>query len=459
MAERMAAHTMSLTARMVIGLTALLLVGGAALSVAALIYGRTAARDAFDRLLVGAAASIAASVSVEDGTPVVDLPVSAFELLALAPDDRVAYRVTGPGGGLLTGYADLPAGPAPERAGTVFYDAPFGTEPARYVRTSRLFAERSFSGRVEITVGQTRRARTELAWDITRRALIVLGILGGAVLIMAVVVIRTALSPLDQLARTLSARDPQDLDRLDTRVPREVAAMVEAMNGFMARLDRQLASMRTLISDSAHQLRTPVAALRAQADLAAGATDDRQRAQLVGRIHARTIGLGRLLDQMLARARVAHRADAVRRARIDLRDIALDVVESGDHTLVAPGAELRLEIGEDPVAVRGDALSLREAVSNLVANALIHGVPPVRIGTDLAKGARIWVEDQGPGIPPALRDRLGDRFLGATGSRGASSGLGLAIASEMARSFGGRLWVEDRPDAFRIGLAFPQDPA
>ena len=116
MAERMAAHTMSLTARMVIGLTALLLVGGAALSVAALIYGRTAARDAFDRLLVGAAASIAASVSVEDGTPVVDLPVSAFELLALAPDDRVAYRVTGPGGGLLTGYADLPPGPAPERA-------------------------------------------------------------------------------------------------------------------------------------------------------------------------------------------------------------------------------------------------------------------------------------------------------------------------------------------------------
>ena len=92
------APTLSLTARLVLGLTALLVVGGLALSLAAFGYGRAAAREAFDRLLVGAAQDIAASVSVTDGAPVVDLPVSAFELLALAADDRIAYQLRGPGG-------------------------------------------------------------------------------------------------------------------------------------------------------------------------------------------------------------------------------------------------------------------------------------------------------------------------------------------------------------------------
>ncbi|OIP86618.1 MAG: sensor histidine kinase, partial [Rhodobacterales bacterium CG2_30_65_12] len=370
--------TLSLAARLAVGLAGLLVVGGVVLSFAAFGYGRAAARDAFDRLLVGAANSIVAAVEVENGEPVVDLPVSAFELLALAPDDRIAYQVRGPGGRVLTGEADLP--PPPRRAAdATFYDARFKGEPARYIHVTRRFAERSLSGSVEVIVGQTLRARNELAYAITRDALIGLAVGGFALIALALLVVRSALRPLDRLATTLAARDPQDLTPLDTHVPREIASIVGAMNHFMARLNRQFEAMRGLISDTAHQLRTPVAALRAQADLAAHEPDPDRRDRLVARIHKRSVSLGRLLDQMLSRALVVHRIDSARRETVDLRDIALDIVEAGDHRLIAPGTEVRLEIGALPVLVRADALSLTEAARNLMANALAHGVSPVTV--------------------------------------------------------------------------------
>ncbi|WP_163847393.1 sensor histidine kinase [Pseudooceanicola aestuarii] len=451
--------TWSLTARMVIGLGGLLMIGGIVLSLAALAYGRAAARDAFDRLLVGAAANIADSVSIVDGTPVVDLPVSAFELLALAPEDRIAYQVAGPDGTVLTGYADLPRPEDRARGRPRLYDAPFGAEPARYILQTRRFAERTFSGSVEVIVGQTLRARTALARDITRSALIVLAIGGVAVLVLAALVVRRALRPLDRLAAVLAARDPQDLTRLDTAVPREIAGLVEALNGFTGRLDRQLGTMRGLISDTAHQLRTPVAALRAQADLATKEPDLARRDMLVDRIHQRSVGLGRLLDQMLSRALVAHRIDAARREILDLRDIALDVVESGDHQLLAPGMEIRLDIGASPVPLRADAFSLTEAARNLLGNALVHGAPPVRVGADHTAGqVSLWVEDAGPGPAPELRARLGDRFLRDAASSGKSAGLGLAIAQSVAGAYGGAVKMETRATGFRISLTFPEGP-
>lgn len=454
-----AAPTRSIAARMAIGLASLLIVGGLVLALAAFAYGRAAAREAFDRLLVGAANDIAASISVIDGIPSVDLPVSAFELLALAPDDRIAYQVRGPDGVVLTGYADLPepAAPAVPRRGApgpALYDATFKEEPARFIRLTRRFAERRFSGSVEVIVGQTLRARNQLAYDITRNALGGLAIGGLAMLALAVVVVRRTLRPLDRLAETLAARDPQDLTPMDARVPREVAGMVQAMNGFMGRLERQFNSMSSLISDTAHQLRTPVAALRAQADLAAHEPDPERRDRLVARIYKRSVSLGRLLDQILSRALVVHRIDSARRETVDLRDIALDIVEAGDHQLIAPGAEVRLDIGEHPVTVRADALSLAEAAKNLLGNALAHGVAPVTVGASAEGGtARLWVVDAGPGPTPEIRARLGDRFLRSAMARGERSGLGLSIARSVAEAFGGRLEMENRPDGFRAAIA------
>ncbi|MWB76592.1 HAMP domain-containing protein [Pseudooceanicola sp. 216_PA32_1] len=458
MAEAGTLRAPSLTGRIAVAVAVLLLAGGVIVSVAAFAYGRQAAQEAYDRLLVGAANDIAASISAGQNGLEVAVPVSAFQLLGLAANDRVAYRVLDTRGEVLTGYDDLPEPPRRPLGGVVFYDADFLGEPARYAAVTRRFAERDLSGTVEVIVGQTLLARRAFAFDITRRALLVLAGVGIAMVMLAAVVVRTALGPLDRLEQAIAARDPHDLTPVDTDVPREAQAMVRALNGFMGRIDQQLASMRNLISDAAHQLRTPVAALRAQADLAAGEPDPDRRDAIVARIHSRTKDLGHLLDQMLARALVIHRAESARRELVDLRDIALEVAEAGDHALISPGVEVALQVGESPVPALADALSLSEAVKNLLNNAVRHGQSPVRIGAGVEAGrACIWVVDSGAGPDAALMAQLGARFAGES-ARGGGSGLGLSIAAAVARACHGELRLDRGAEGFRAAILLPLAP-
>ncbi|KEO61543.1 sensor histidine kinase [Thioclava indica] len=449
--------TASLKRRVISGVLALLLVGGAVAALAAFAYGRAAARESYDRLLLGAANDIAEAISIQNGAPVVDLPVAAFQLLALAPDDRIYYSVRGPGGAVLTGATGALPNPTPT-ASPSFFDAKMADENARFVTLARRFAERSFSGTVTVTVGQTLRARTEMALGLTRDALIAAAIGGIALLALAVLVIDRAMRPLIRIADQLAGRDPHDLTPMDAAVPAEVAVMVGAMNRFMARLDRQVAAMRNLISDTAHQLRTPVAALRVQAELASAEEDDARREQILTRLQRRTRSLGELLDQMLSRALVVHRTDAARRVELDLRDVALDVIESRDHELVAPNREVVLEIGDEAVMVMADTLSLTEALRNLLGNALKHGAGRVRVGAS-REGARacLWVEDSGPGPSAEVLERIGERFEKTAASVGQSAGLGLSIARAVAQAFGGELVLAATAQGFRAVISLPAE--
>lgn len=450
--------TTSLTMRVALAVTSLLLIGGLLVSIAAFAYGRQAAREAYDRLLLGAANDIAGSISVVNGEAVVDLSISAFQLLALAPDDRIAYRVIGVDGRTVTGYDDVSVPADMDAAqGARFFDGRFTGEEARFVVVPRRIAERSLNGTIQVIVGHTMLARDALALDITRKALLAAVLSGVAMLLLAVFVVRSALKPLERIAQSIAGRDPHDLTPVDSHVPREAAVLIGALNGFMSRLDRQMSAMRNLISDTAHQLRTPVAALRAQADLAAGVEDEERRRAIVARIHARSVSLGQLLDQLLSRALVVHRGDSARREVLDLRDVALDVFENGDFNILAPDAGVRLNIGEQPVEVLADAPSLQEAVKNLVANAIKHGRAPVKIGVTQEDGEGvIWVQDAGAGLPQAVESALGERFVRSAVSRGDSSGLGLAIALAVAEAFGGRLaFLRPETGGFRAAIILP----
>ena len=287
----------SLLARVLAGVLALLLVGGIVVALAAFAYGHQAARQTYDRLLLGAANDMAEAISVVGGVPVATIPVAAFELLSFSPDDRVTYAVRGPGGDLLTGHEATRAASGMAGADPYYFDGEMQGEKARFVTVVRRFAERDYSGAVSVTVGQTVAARTAMAQGLTRDALIAAAIAGLALVAVAFVVIRSAMRPLDRIAAGLLARDPYDLTPMETNVPGEVAVMIDAMNRFMRRLDRQIAAMRNLISDTAHQLRTPVAAIRAQAELAAEEEDADLRAQGIERLVRRTRSLGSLLDE------------------------------------------------------------------------------------------------------------------------------------------------------------------
>jgi two-component system sensor histidine kinase TctE len=450
----------SLTLRLAVAIALILAAGGAAVTAAALAYGRQAAQEAYDRLLIGAANQIAASVSIRNGEIVVDIPVSAFELLALAREDRVAYRVIGQDGETITGYDLVP--PPPNSTGDViFYQAQFGADPIRLASVRRRFAERAFSGSVAVVVGQTTRARTALAREIARSALIVLGVAGLCMTGLAAFAIHSALRPLRRIERDLLARDPMDLTLFHDTATTEIYTIVAAINRFMTRLERQMTVMKTLIADASHQLRTPVAALRAQAELAAEETDPARLRAIISRIHGRSIGLSRLTDQLLSHALIIHRADAAPRERIDLRKAAIRAVEDIDHGVASTDTALRLDLAEEPVWVHGDTLSLAEACKNLINNARSHGEPPVTVQV-VQDGATadIRVRDHGPGMPEEQWPDAAVRFSRSASVAPNRAGLGLAIADAVARAHSGKLKFGLAPSGeFEAALMLAAEPA
>ncbi|KJZ18054.1 histidine kinase [Loktanella sp. S4079] len=446
----------SLLSRVMIGVLSLLAVGGCVVLLASFAYGKNAARQAYDRLLIGAANDIAESINIIDGAAVADIPVSAFGLLSLALDDRISYAVRGPDGTLLTGYETaLPPEGSARRSPPFYYDSTLQGEPSRFVTVVRRFSERDYSGTVSVTVGQTLRARNEMALNLTKGALVMTGLAGIALILSAYLVIRSAMRPLDQMANELLARDPYDLTPMKAHGPAEVAVMTEAMNRFMQRLDRQIGAMKHLISDTAHQLRTPVAAIRAQAELALEDDKDHQP-QRLERLLRRTRSLGNLLDQMLSRALVIHRTDNAPPKPVDLRDIALQVLDDCDPDLLAPGVEVDLIITEAPVIVMADEVSLTEAGKNMLTNALQHGQAPVRIGVSTnTNQSELWVEDAGEGPEQDVLSRIGGRFERSAASRGTSAGLGLSIVHAVAEAFGGKITMGKQANGFRVALVLP----
>ncbi len=305
-------------------------------------------------------------------------------------------------------------------------------------------------------VGHTLLARNALAWDIARNAWIALGVAGIGMVLLAAFAIRSALSPLHRLEREMRRRDPKDLTPLDIAVPAELSAVMAAIDGFMLRLKRQLDAMQNLISDSAHQLRTPIAALRAQAELAAEEPDPVRRTEIVRRIHTRAVGLSRLTDQMLNRALVTHRADTAIHTQVDLRKIAMAATEMFDDGDMFETGKLRLDVPASPLLAQGDALSLTEATKNLISNALRHGEGNITVTVrPEGEDAQIMVWDQGSGLTSEQERHLGERFATATGTSGA--GIGLSIAHAVATAHHSKLVIRrENRDAFGIGLSLPR---
>jgi two-component system sensor histidine kinase TctE len=193
--------------------------------------------------------------------------------------------------------------------------------------------------------------------------------------------------------------------------------------------------------------------LRAQLQLALDEDDPVVLARLHRRLHERTVGLGRLADQLLSHALIAHRADMAVSQDLDLRRIALEA----EREIRAVSDEfIQVELPDEPVAIKGDPISLREAVKNLLNNALKHGATPVVLRvTPVQNGhASLLVRDQGSGITPEISGRIGERFA-ANGIGPDSAGLGLSIVSSVASSHGAVLVRRCTTDGFEIGLEFP----
>ncbi len=447
-----------LLALMALGFAALLLI----ISLLLWTYARGAANRTYDLLLAGAALSVLERVSPGADGPSVDLPSSAMDILALAPDDRVVYRVFAPGIGQITGAEDLPLPPAATvQATPVFYDADYGA-PFRFVLQGRQL--NSPSGRlwVAVQIGQTREARR-----IQQLSLFFNGMAGLAVVSLiglgfVWLAIRRALFPLRQIEADLRARAPGDLSRVEGASPREIGGLFEAINGFIARLDRNRALTETFIADVAHQTRTSLSALQGHLSLAVDTKDPAQMRGRLTRAERQAERTVRLTNQLLANAMVTHRSD-----RATLRPVALKPVVR--ETLAEMLRDSRMrgiavtfdadDIADGQDVVLADALSVREALRNLIDNAVRHGPSDNTIDIGLhveADRLVLRVEDAGPGIQQADRARATERFTSIARAT-AGSGLGLAIVQAVADGHGATLSLgTSRLGGLAVAIAFPR---
>lgn len=447
----------SLTSRL-LGLIAFVLTAGAmAIGLAAYFYGHEAAEEAYDRLLSGAAFQISQQLTVQDEGILVDLPISAFELLSLAPRDRVFYRIVSPAGDTIAGYdgLGLPGGDDTQDRSPKFYSTKIAGIEVRAIAMTKQFAERGFTGDLKIIVAQTTDARGSLIQGITQGAFFMLFALSILTVGLVAFAIRLSLLPLRRIEAELIRRDPKDLSPLNLRAPSEVTALVGSINSFMARLSRRVKMVENLVADATHQLRTPIAAIRAQAEIAKDEQDLKTMQEIAGRIHRRSVGMSRLADQLLSQAMVVHRGEAISLTPVDLGAVAQRVSAELPQTLPAYGEGLHLKLPDRPVIVPGDEFSLVEAIKNFVTNSFRYGLPPVTLEVMLLPDemARIAVVDRGKGIPRGQWNELGKRFFKRNSNDAEGAGLGLAIAYTVAEAHHGHVMLEAlEPQGFRISL-------
>lgn len=355
-------------------------------------------------------------------------------------ETHIAYQVWGAGEAsdavhLLARSSSAPEGPlAPMKGGYSDHELEDGIW--------RVFV--LHSGDVWIQVGERSDARAELSaklgWATGAPMLVGLGV----VLLLTSLLIGYGLSPLSELAARVEARQPQDNTPLTlSRVPREIQPLLGALNDLLARIRSTLDRERRFIDAAAHELRTPLAALRIHAQNARRAEDAQQRDKSLDSLLE---GIGRsvhLAEQMLAHSRAGR---STHDAPVSLRDVVRDAVSQRLPSCRASGHDLVLEDDDDTLTLMADATGLSSMAGNLIDNAQRYASPGTRILVRLSRSgdrARLAVSDCGPGIPADLRERVFEPYYRIPGSTGSGTGLGLAIVREVAERLGGSIELAD----------------
>ena len=423
---------------------ALLLAAAVILIVFIRDYAERSSDRAFDRLLAASALTIAGAVQVEDEAVVVEIPFAAFAMFS--GQDRVFYAVEDPDARTVTGYEDLAAQVAETvSAEPHFADMTYRGERVRVASVGRLISTASDTGWVTIHVAETQNQREALSTEILSNA--VLPVLALTLLAVGLVWfgISRMFAPLTQLERELRARAPDDLSPITVPVPEEVDHLVSALNGFMARLRNAMERVSGLVAEAAHEVRTPLASLRAQAEVAMDEQDPEALRKRVGRIHTGAVQASQLVSQLLMEATISHRMENAEIETTTLAAVVEDVRQRLDPDQ-AGRLEIVIEAGAAEAPLRGDRVALREMMRNVVDNALVYSEGPVEIAGRIESGSLVVeVNDRGPGIEATEKPNVLERFKRGKASSGkVGSGLGLSIVARVTKTHGGDLALLDR---------------
>ncbi len=424
-----------------------------------LSVARQVAQESQDNVLAASARSILDSARFVGGQLNVDLPYSALSMLEGDADERVFYAIRLEDE-LLSGYPDLPVAEVTETGTPGFLSAGFLGEDVRIANIARAVSTDEGQGVLQVAVAQTLNSQKQTLAQISRTAL---GIGAGVFLLsalIATIIARSTIRPLDQLAGSVSRRGPKDLRPVQAPVPREMGPLVASLNTLMGRLNSSLTRSEDFIAEAAHRVRTPLAVVRTKAEIIERKSADPDTRAAVGDMIHAIDDSSRTASQLLDHAMVTFRLDNLAAERIDLQRLAQDTVDR-----LRPISELKdidLTCGAlDAAEVHGDLILLQNALHNIVDNAIKYGPRGSQIEITCRlhdAGADLQVKDTGPGFAQGDTNRMTERFTRGGNAAGVvGSGLGLTIAKEVVEAHGGHLKLSNSPEGGAcVTLHFPQ---
>lgn len=436
------------------------------------IYANRTSKISYDRLLYGSALQMAENINMLNGKAFIDLPISAFETLALSTSDRAFYAIMDDQHQVLTGYQDLPRIPFPElleqstqkeKFTPIYYQAPYHGETVRFVALGKRLLEADKVNDVFVIVGQTLGARRIAATEISQMALHFIILFFFITLLLLLFVIWRVLRPLQAIKQAITERSPLELSPLETNVPSEIAPLLKSINYFMAQLDITLNRLKHFTAEAAHQIRTPLAGLNSQAQNALDETNETLRQQQLQHILESSNVLTNTVNQLLNRATLTHRFQSH-----PFNPVSLDqLTKETCRDLVVWALERHVDIayiGEIQAHIHGDEFALKQMLHNIIENAIkyspVNGTVEVELITPSVQPNStvvLQIRDQGVGVPDHDKEHIFEYFYRSPDNQASGSGIGLSIAKEVAEHHQARFHLKDnKPTGLVVEVIFPR---
>lgn len=393
-----------------------------------------------DQSLTQSVRSLARQVKPAGSGLYIDFPRAAQAIMEEDPGDPVSYMVSSPPGSFVLGNVGRDPLPAPPAAGIkgepMLYDAPYGGKPFRHAALEVDYGDADAPQRMRVQVAKSLAVRERIARELIYDMLAPLVLLGAVLGFLVSAGVRRGLMPLQKLQSEVAEKSVETLHPIEmTQAPREVHALADAVNRLLAAVRRSMQQEKRFLNDAAHQLRTPLAGLKGQLELALAETDPEALKSRLVKVNAAVERSAHLVHQLLSLARSEGEMPV---EELDVAQLARELAREWTPRMLAQDIDFGYE-GDDTLLLRGNALLIREALDNLIDNASRYAGRGATITLRAhAEGALavLEVEDDGPGISEAERLQVFQRFVRASDVPG-GVGLGLAIVREIAQRHGG----------------------
>ncbi|MFZ6754666.1 sensor histidine kinase N-terminal domain-containing protein [Undibacterium sp. Dicai25W] len=435
------------------------------------LVAKSIANQPFDHTLENKLTVLSQQIKQVDGKLVSQMTQQARDMLRADDLDTLYFQVKSMNGTVIEGDPNLP--PPDEDEKPAAGNTQFRTSSLRGVDLRIAYAyievpntSLTDAGTAEVATQSSKSNRqlilVQLAESLEKRSNLANEIIKGVILPQFIILpialalvwfaLSRGLSPLAELQQRIRARRPDDLSPIDPRqVPEEITPLVNSLNDMLGRLTMTINSQKRFIADAAHQMKTPLAGMRMQSELALRQTDREEIHRSLLQLSTSSEAATRLINQLLMMAKAENQTPSNRSLeRVNLNELAMDVVREWIPSSFSKHIDLGFEQTDEAIIIFGNPIMLKEMLSNLIDNAIRytpagHSVT-VKVNDNQAQQLAILeVEDNGPGIPLAERERVFERFYRILGSNVQGSGLGLAIVREIVLQHDAQITVSENP--------------